>query len=96
MVMPREFVPSRQAFKNLLTQLCQNILWVDHLSGKTQYTFFVQVNIVLSKLFYRPSGTEDVVRIYAEADNQQNADKLAIEVATIVYDTAGGKGKRPE
>jgi len=47
-------------------------------------------------LFYRPSGTEDVVRIYAEADNQQNADKLAIEVATIVYDTAGGEGKRPE
>lgn len=47
-------------------------------------------------LFFRPSGTEDVVRIYAEADTQINADKLALEVATAVYDTAGGKGKRPE
>lgn len=47
-------------------------------------------------MFYRPSGTEDVVRIYAEADTQENADKLAIEVATVVYNTAGGVGKRPE
>lgn len=47
-------------------------------------------------MFYRPSGTEDVVRIYAEADTQLNADKLAVEVATAVYDTAGGVGVRPE
>lgn len=47
-------------------------------------------------LSFRPSGTEDVVRIYAEADTQLHADKLAIEVATAVYDTANGVGKRPE
>jgi len=47
-------------------------------------------------LFYRPSGTEDVVRIYAEADTQLHADRLAVEVATVVYDTADGVGKRPE
>lgn len=47
-------------------------------------------------MFYRPSGTEDVVRVYAEADTRENADKLAIEVATVVYDTAGGVEKRPE
>lgn len=47
-------------------------------------------------LFYRPSGTEDVVRIYAEADTQLNADKLAVEVATAVYNTADGVGKKPE
>jgi len=36
------------------------------------------------------------VRIYAEADTQINADKLAIEVATAVYDIADGVGKKPE
>ncbi|KAJ8299304.1 hypothetical protein KUTeg_023364 [Tegillarca granosa] len=45
--------------------------------------------------FVRPSGTEDVVRIYAEADTQQNADKLAVEVALKVYDLAGGVGDKP-
>lgn len=47
-------------------------------------------------LHCRPSGTEDVVRIYAEADTQTNADKLAVEVATAVYDIADGVGKKPE
>lgn len=47
-------------------------------------------------LFYRPSGTEDVVRIYAEADTQLNADKLAVEISAAVYDAADGVGKRPE
>uniref|UniRef100_A0A8D0L3V9 Phosphoacetylglucosamine mutase n=1 Tax=Sphenodon punctatus TaxID=8508 RepID=A0A8D0L3V9_SPHPU len=31
----------------------------------------------LSRAFVRPSGTEDVVRVYAEADTQENADTLA-------------------
>lgn len=47
-------------------------------------------------LFFRPSGTEDVVRIYAEADTQLNADNLAIAVANAVYENAGGVGKIPE
>lgn len=46
--------------------------------------------------FVRPSGTEDVVRVYAEADTQQSADRLAAEVAQAVYDLAGGVGTRPE
>lgn len=36
------------------------------------------------------------MRIYAEADTQLNADKLALEVATVVYENAGGVGKKPE
>jgi phosphoacetylglucosamine mutase len=28
------------------------------------------------RCFVRPSGTEDVVRIYAEADTQEEADRL--------------------
>lgn len=48
------------------------------------------------RAFVRPSGTEDVVRVYAEADTQANADKLAAEVAQAVFDLAGGVGARPE
>ncbi|XP_038219448.1 phosphoacetylglucosamine mutase [Zerene cesonia] len=45
--------------------------------------------------FARPSGTEDVVRVYAEAETQEAADKLAAEVAQAVFDLAGGVGDRP-
>lgn len=46
--------------------------------------------------FVRPSGTEDVVRVYAEADSQSSADKLANEVAVLVYRMAGGIGEEPQ
>uniref|UniRef100_A0A182QQ20 Phosphoacetylglucosamine mutase n=1 Tax=Anopheles farauti TaxID=69004 RepID=A0A182QQ20_9DIPT len=45
--------------------------------------------------FVRPSGTEDIVRVYAEADTRPNAVQLAFEVANLVYDRAGGVGARP-
>ncbi|XP_005089071.1 phosphoacetylglucosamine mutase [Aplysia californica] len=47
------------------------------------------------RAFVRPSGTEDVVRVYAEADSQQNADQLAYEVGVQVYERARGTGDRP-
>lgn len=34
--------------------------------------------------FIRPSGTEDVIRVYAEASTQEAADSLANSVAAIV------------
>ena len=34
--------------------------------------------------FVRPSGTEDCVRVYAEADTRENADSLADDVVQIV------------
>ncbi|KAJ4002359.1 phosphoacetylglucosamine mutase [Lentinula boryana] len=40
--------------------------------------------------FVRPSGTEDVVRVYAEAALRTQADELAMRVAGLVYDQAGG------
>lgn len=46
--------------------------------------------------FVRPSGTEDIVRVYAEADTQSTADKLANEVAVLVYKMAGGIGEEPK
>ncbi|KAI5645642.1 phosphoglucomutase/phosphomannomutase, alpha/beta/alpha domain I domain-containing protein [Phthorimaea operculella] len=47
------------------------------------------------RAFVRPSGTEDVVRVYAEADTQENAEKLSAQVAAAVFDLAGGEGERP-
>lgn len=47
------------------------------------------------RAFARPSGTEDAVRVYAEAETQAAADSLAREVAHLVYDKAGGVGNRP-
>ncbi|XP_012525464.1 phosphoacetylglucosamine mutase [Monomorium pharaonis] len=45
--------------------------------------------------FVRPSGTEDIVRVYAECENSSNVDKLAVEVASLVYRLAGGVGPEP-
>ncbi|KAH6917524.1 phosphoacetylglucosamine mutase [Coprinopsis sp. MPI-PUGE-AT-0042] len=48
------------------------------------------------RAFVRPSGTEDVVRVYAEAVLRTHTDELAFRVAGLVYDEAGGDpNKRP-
>ncbi|XP_014470489.1 PREDICTED: phosphoacetylglucosamine mutase [Dinoponera quadriceps] len=44
--------------------------------------------------FIRPSGTEDVVRVYAECEDASEVNKLAVEVAGLVHDYAGGCGER--
>jgi phosphoacetylglucosamine mutase len=49
-----------------------------------------------ARSFARPSGTEDVVRVYAEGDSREAADALAVEVAQLVFDFAGGIGERPQ
>lgn len=46
--------------------------------------------------FVRPSGTEDIVRVYAEASTQEDADNLALKVACAVHDLAGGVGAKPK
>ncbi|XP_065071481.1 phosphoacetylglucosamine mutase-like [Rhopilema esculentum] len=45
--------------------------------------------------FVRPSGTEDVVRIYAEAATKEEVDFLSTAVCRLVYDECGGVGTRP-
>ncbi|KAL7296638.1 hypothetical protein TKK_0010057 [Trichogramma kaykai] len=45
--------------------------------------------------FVRPSGTEDVVRVYAECDSSCNVENLAAEVSLAVYELAGGVGDKP-
>ncbi|KAG2228783.1 hypothetical protein INT48_000917 [Thamnidium elegans] len=44
---------------------------------------------------YSASGTEDAVRVYAEAATRAETDDLAFKVAQLVYDRAGGVGARP-
>ena len=48
-----------------------------------------------ARSFVRPSGTEDIVRVYAEADTREAADSLALAVSQKVYDLADGIGDRP-
>lgn len=48
-----------------------------------------------ARCFVRPSGTEDIVRVYAEAATKAEADELALKVSRLVYDMAKGVGKRP-
>ena len=50
----------------------------------------------LARAFVRPSGTEDIVRVYAEANSQESADRLAYEVSLLVFQLAGGIGERPQ
>ena len=47
------------------------------------------------RAFARPSGTEDVCRVYAEAATQTEADLLASIVAEAIYDEAQGVGGKP-
>lgn len=47
------------------------------------------------KIDFRPSGTEKVVRIYSEASTQEEADQLALNVASVTYQLAEGVGALP-
>ncbi|XP_070541007.1 phosphoacetylglucosamine mutase-like isoform X2 [Ptychodera flava] len=49
-----------------------------------------------ARSFVRPSGTEDIVRVYAEADTQENTDMLAYEVSLKVFQLAQGIGDPPQ
>ena len=46
--------------------------------------------VPVGRAFVRPSGTEDVVRVYAEAATQAQADTFASTVATYVQEEADG------
>lgn len=48
------------------------------------------------RAFVRPSGTEDVVRVYAECENVSDLNKLITDTALLVYKHAGGVGPEPQ
>ncbi|XP_052844547.1 phosphoacetylglucosamine mutase [Drosophila gunungcola] len=52
----------------------------------------VVANYKRGRSFVRPSGTEDVVRVYAEAATKEDTDTLAYEVGLLVQKLAGGVG----
>ena len=47
-------------------------------------------NIPSGRVFVRPSGTEDVVRVYAEAASQEDAEALANAASEAIMEEAGG------
>mmetsp|Transcript_131705 Transcript_131705/g.421389 ORF Transcript_131705/g.421389 Transcript_131705/m.421389 type:complete len:567 (+) Transcript_131705:107-1807(+) len=47
------------------------------------------------RAFVRPSGTEDVVRVYVEAATLEAMLKLGQSVVDLVYERAGGVGAKP-
>lgn len=49
----------------------------------------------ISRTFVRPSGTENMVRVYAESSTQPLADWLANAVALLVHKHAQGVGPVP-
>lgn len=60
----------------------------------------VQIDSLVSpvengRAFVRPSGTEDAVRVYAEASTEDEAKRLGICVLGVTFDIAGGIGTRP-
>ena len=48
------------------------------------------------RCFVRPSGTEDAVRVYAEANSQKGADSLASEAMMLIHKLCGGVGSPPQ
>ncbi|EDV97401.1 phosphoacetylglucosamine mutase [Drosophila grimshawi] len=52
----------------------------------------VVANYKRGRAFVRPSGTEDVVRVYAEASTKEDTHQLAYEVGILVQKLAGGVG----
>jgi phosphoacetylglucosamine mutase len=46
--------------------------------------------------FIRPSGTEDVIRVYAEAETEQQAKDLASDVLHLVHQDLHGTEEPPK
>ncbi|XP_055912732.1 phosphoacetylglucosamine mutase [Eupeodes corollae] len=55
----------------------------------------VVANYKRGRAFVRPSGTEDIIRVYAEASTKEDVDNLAYQVSGLVYKMAGGIGPEP-
>jgi len=49
-----------------------------------------------ARSFVRPSGTEDVVRVYAESETEKITEMLSASVSQFVFDICDGVGARPE
>jgi hypothetical protein len=71
---------------NMLRSLVARSHCACHSFSHIPYFFFT--------CLYRPSGTEDVVRVYVEAETPALANDLAVVIMQLVYDYGGGTGER--
>lgn len=55
--------------------------------------FIIRFN---GRVFVRPSGTENAVRVFAECSRSMDCDRLAVNVAQVIYDNFDGVGEFPE
>ncbi|KYM99116.1 Phosphoacetylglucosamine mutase [Cyphomyrmex costatus] len=83
-VKDRNLITTTNAGRNCLTPVCLQ----------------EEIDKIVSKYprgrsFVRPSGTEDIVRVYAECECSLDVNKLAVKVASLVYRLAGGVGPEP-
>ncbi len=46
-------------------------------------------------MIFSASGTEDVVRVYTEAETREECDGLAWALAALVWQHLGGVGDKP-
>ena len=94
-------LPSRQtkvkvADRTVVIPLADETAVVEPIALKNAIAAAVQsVDAENGRAFARPSGTEDVVRVYAEASTVELADELAALVARAIYDHANGVGEPP-
>eukprot|EP00118_Oscarella_pearsei_P005109 m.22900 g.22900 ORF g.22900 m.22900 type:complete len:195 (+) comp28419_c0_seq8:1-585(+) len=93
-------LPSKQVKVKVVDRSVIKTTWDE---GRVTEPLALQIEIdklllknVNSRAFVRPSGTEDIVRVYAEAETQEITDWLAREIEIKVYDLAGGIGNRPK
>lgn len=83
-------IPDRGAFKTL-GQICQKPEGLQKLIDDTVGEFGSG-----SRCFVRPSGTEDIVRIYAEANSQCSAGKIANKVKFEILKLLNSSGRDQE
>ena len=94
-------LPSRQTKvkvqdRTVVVPLADETAVVEPVALKDAIAAAVQsVDAENGRAFARPSGTEDVVRVYAEASTPELADELAAQVAKAIYDHANGVGDAP-
>lgn len=99
---PSDLMKYKENYSRLMTVKIKdkNMLKVDQnnrvLEPDIQKKVDEQALSFKGRAFVRPSGTEDLVRVFAECPVESNCDRLALGVAQIVYDNCEGVGPHPE
>ncbi|PVU90050.1 hypothetical protein BB561_005044 [Smittium simulii] len=92
--MPNKLLKVKVANRNIFqtTNAEQTLVSPD---GLQEIIDSIVCNYPNGRSFVRPSGTEDAVRVYAEASTANDTNELAYKVAKAVYEKGGGIGPAP-